>query len=73
MFARIVSLDSKPDTHQQFSEFFVLPILHKQQGFKDAMLLVDPGHRKWSRSVCGTRKKTWTLITGRPTRKPQRV
>ena len=73
MFARIVSLDLKPNTHKQFSELFekqILPILRKQQGFKDEMLLVDPGHRKWSRSACGTRKKTRPLITARPTRKP---
>jgi quinol monooxygenase YgiN len=46
MFARIVSLDLKPNTHKEFSELFdkqILPALRKQQGFKDEILLVDPG------------------------------
>jgi quinol monooxygenase YgiN len=45
MFARIVSLDLKPNTHKQFSELFekqILPALRKQKGFKDELLLVDP-------------------------------
>jgi quinol monooxygenase YgiN len=49
MFARIVSLDLKPNTHKQFSVLFekqILPILRKQQGFKDEILLVDPGAPK---------------------------
>jgi quinol monooxygenase YgiN len=49
MFARIVSLDLKPNTHKQFSELFdkqILPALRKQQGFKDEILLVDPGAPK---------------------------
>jgi quinol monooxygenase YgiN len=49
MFARIVSLDLKPNTHKQFSEVFekqILPTLRKQQGFKDEILLVDPGAPK---------------------------
>jgi heme-degrading monooxygenase HmoA len=46
MFVRIVSLELKPNTHQQFSELFekqILPALRQQQGFKDELLLVDPG------------------------------
>jgi quinol monooxygenase YgiN len=46
MFARIVSLNLKPNTHKQFSELFdkqILPALRKQQGFKDEILLLDPG------------------------------
>jgi|ERR1700675_3224121 len=49
MFARIVSLELKPNTHKQFSELFekhILPALRKQQGFKDEILLVDPGAPK---------------------------
>jgi quinol monooxygenase YgiN len=49
MFARIVSLDLKPNTHKQFSELFekqILPALRKQQGFKDEILLADPGAPK---------------------------
>ena len=49
MFARIVSLDLKPNTHKQFSELFekqILPTLRTQQGFKDEILLVDPGAPK---------------------------
>jgi quinol monooxygenase YgiN len=45
MFARIVSLDLKPNTHKQFSDLFdkqILPTLRKQSGFKDEILLVDP-------------------------------
>ena len=46
MFARIVSLDLKPNTHKQFSELFdkqILPVLRTQKGFKDEVLLVEPG------------------------------
>jgi quinol monooxygenase YgiN len=46
MFARIVSLELKPNTHKQFSELFekqILPTLRKQNGFRDEILLVDPG------------------------------
>jgi hypothetical protein len=46
MFARIVSLELKPNTHKQFSELFekqILPALRQQQGFKDEILLVNPG------------------------------
>jgi quinol monooxygenase YgiN len=46
MYARIVSLDLKPNTHKQFSVLFqqqILPDLRKQQGFRDEILLVDPG------------------------------
>jgi len=49
MFARIVSLELKTNTHKQFSELFekhILPDLRKQQGFKDEILLVDPGAPK---------------------------
>jgi quinol monooxygenase YgiN len=49
MFARIVSLNLKSNTHKQFSELFdkqILPALRKQQGFKDEILLVDPGAPK---------------------------
>ena len=46
MFARVVSLQLKPNTHRQFSELFnkqIIPTLRKQQGFRDEMLFVDPG------------------------------
>ena len=46
MFARIVSLQLKPNTHREFSELFdreILPTLRKQPGFKDELLFVDPG------------------------------
>jgi quinol monooxygenase YgiN len=49
MFARIVSVNLKPNTHKQFSELFekqILPTLRKQQGFRDEILLVDPGAPK---------------------------
>jgi heme-degrading monooxygenase HmoA len=46
MFARIVSMQLKPNTHREFSELFdreILPTLRKQPGFSDEMLFVDPG------------------------------
>jgi heme-degrading monooxygenase HmoA len=46
MFTRIVSMQLKPNSSGEFSELFekeVLPLLRKQQGFRDEMLFVDPG------------------------------
>ena len=46
MFARVVSLQLKPNTHRQFSELFdkeIVPTLRKQRGFRDEILFVDPG------------------------------
>jgi heme-degrading monooxygenase HmoA len=46
MFARIVSMQLKPNTHQEFTQTFenqIVPTLRKQQGFADEMLLTDPG------------------------------
>jgi heme-degrading monooxygenase HmoA len=46
MFARIVSLQVKPNTHKEFTEVFekeLLPTLRKQPGFRDEILFVVPG------------------------------
>jgi quinol monooxygenase YgiN len=46
MFARIVAMQLKPNTRQEFTQAFesqIIPILRKQQGFTDEMLFVDPG------------------------------
>jgi len=46
MFARIVSLRLKPNTHKQFSEKFekeVVPTLRKQKGFQDEIMFVAAG------------------------------
>src|SRR5260370_39997725 len=46
MFARIVSMQLKQNTHREFSELFdkkILPTLRKQPGFRDELLFVDPG------------------------------
>jgi heme-degrading monooxygenase HmoA len=46
MFARIVSMRLKPNTHNELTEAFekqVIPTLRKQQGFKDELLFVVPG------------------------------
>jgi heme-degrading monooxygenase HmoA len=46
MFARIVSMRLKSNTHNEFTEAFekqVIPTLRKQQGFKDELLFVVPG------------------------------
>jgi heme-degrading monooxygenase HmoA len=46
MFARIVSMQVKPNASRQFNELFekkIVPTLRKQQGFKDEMLFVDRG------------------------------
>ena len=46
MFARIVAMQLKPNTRQEFTQAFesqIIPTLRKQQGFTDEMLFVDPG------------------------------
>jgi heme-degrading monooxygenase HmoA len=46
MFSRLVSMELKPNTHKEFASLFddkVIPLLRKQKGFKDIMLLVVPG------------------------------
>jgi heme-degrading monooxygenase HmoA len=46
MFARIVSMQLKPNTHREFTQKFeneVIPTLKKQQGFQDEILFVVPG------------------------------
>ena len=46
MFARIVAMQLKPNTLQEFTQAFesqIIPTLRKQQGFTDEMLFVDPG------------------------------
>jgi heme-degrading monooxygenase HmoA len=46
MFARNVSLRVKPNTMSEFTRTFergVLPILRKQNGFQDEILLAGPG------------------------------
>jgi heme-degrading monooxygenase HmoA len=46
MFARVVSLELKPNASREFFELFdkeILPTLRKQPGFKDELLFVDPG------------------------------
>ena len=45
MFTRIVSMQLKPNTQKDFTELFenqVIPILRKQQGFKDELLFISP-------------------------------
>ncbi len=46
MFARIVAMQLKPNTRQEFTQLFenqVIPTLRKQQGFTDELLFVDSG------------------------------
>ena len=46
MFARIVSMQLKPNTQIEFTERFeneIIPTLKKQQGFQDEILFVVPG------------------------------
>ena len=46
MFARIVSMQLKPNTQREFTEKFekeIIPTLKKQQGFQDVILFVVPG------------------------------
>lgn len=46
MFARIVSMQLKPNAHREFTERFekeIIPTLKKQQGFRDEILFVVPG------------------------------
>jgi heme-degrading monooxygenase HmoA len=45
MFARIVSMQLKPNTHKEFTQTFekeIIPTLKKQQGFQDEILFVVP-------------------------------
>jgi hypothetical protein len=45
MFTRIVSMQLKANTHNEFTELFenqVIPILRKQHGFKDVLLFASP-------------------------------
>jgi len=45
MFARIVSMRLKPNTHAEFTRTFdqeVIPTLRKQQGFRDEILFATP-------------------------------
>src|SRR5438132_10896804 len=46
MFARIVSLQLKPNASKEFAQLMdekLIPVLRKQKGFKDEMLFIDPG------------------------------
>jgi heme-degrading monooxygenase HmoA len=46
MFARIVAMQLKPNTRQEFTQTFenqIVPTLRKQEGFTDEMLFADPG------------------------------
>ena len=46
MFARIVSLQVKPNASSEFARVFeneIVPALRRQRGFSDEMLFVDPG------------------------------
>jgi quinol monooxygenase YgiN len=46
MYTRVVSMQLKPNTAREFSALFdkeILPTLRKQPGFRDELLLVDPG------------------------------
>jgi heme-degrading monooxygenase HmoA len=46
MFARLISVQLKPNASKEFTELLekkIIPVLRKQQGFKDEMLFVDPG------------------------------
>ena len=46
MFARVVSLQLKPNASKEFKELLekqIIPALRKQEGFKDEMLFIDPG------------------------------
>jgi len=45
MFARIVSMQLKPNTQKEFTQTFekeIIPTLKKQQGFQDEILFVVP-------------------------------
>jgi heme-degrading monooxygenase HmoA len=46
MFARIISLQLKPNASKEFTELLekqIVPALRKQRGFKDEMLFIVPG------------------------------
>lgn len=48
MFARLVNLQVKPNFVNEFPETFekeILPLLRKQKGFRDELLLVTPEKR----------------------------
>ena len=62
MFARHVTMHLKPNSRVEFTQTIeneILPLLRKQHGFQDEIVFIAPGsERKWSLSVCGTRKRT---------------
>ncbi len=46
MFARLITLEIKKDQTKEFPQIFgreILPLLKKQRGFRDELLLVTPG------------------------------
>jgi heme-degrading monooxygenase HmoA len=46
MFARLITLEIKNDQTKEFPQIFgreILPLLKKQRGFRDELLLVTPG------------------------------
>jgi len=56
MFAREVVLQLKPNVVKEFPVTFekeILPLLRKQKGFLDELLLVTPEKGNWKRSACG--------------------
>ena len=66
MFARRVSMQLKPNSVAEFTQRIekdILPLLRKQNGFRDEITFVAPGGTKRSESVCGITKRTQKLTT----------
>jgi hypothetical protein len=66
MYARNVSIHLKPNMLSDYTRTFekdVLPLLRKQNGFKDEIAFSGPGGTDVMQSACGTTKPMQRLTT----------
>ena len=72
MYSRHVTLQIKNNMVREFPHVFereLLPLLRKQKGFLDELILAARGRRKRLPSACG-RPRNWPMFTtGKSTRK----
>ena len=72
MFARNVSIHLKSNMLSDYTRTFdkdILPLLRKQNGFKDEITSRVPAEPMSLQSVCGTTKPMQRLTTPMPTQK----
>jgi hypothetical protein len=66
MYARNVSIHLKPNMLSDYTQTFekdVLPLLRKQNGFRDEIAFSDPAEQMSLQSACGTTKPMQRLTT----------